>query len=55
MAIGYAECPLCEYYGPHTRDADGMYECSMCNTSWGTGEPGFRDGSSWLPQPPPIR
>jgi hypothetical protein len=32
-----AECPVCEYDGPHYPDGTGMFTCVLCNTSFGTG------------------
>lgn len=54
MTVGFAECPLCEHYGPHQRDSTGLFMCSLCNTSWGV-ERVTPSGAEWLPQPPPIR
>lgn len=39
MPILNAECPICEYNGPHVQDPSNpkMFTCVLCNTSFGTG------------------
>ncbi len=39
MPVLNAECPICEYYGPHVQDPSNpkMFTCVLCNTSFGTG------------------
>lgn len=43
------ECPMCESM-VSDQDASGMYQCHVCNTSFGT-TPRQPDGSNWLPTP----
>ena len=32
-----AECPVCEYDGPHWPSSSGAFTCELCNTTFGTG------------------
>ncbi len=33
----WAECPMCENYDRHPGEPSGVLNCTICNTTWGTG------------------
>jgi hypothetical protein len=42
---GTVECPICDSFGPHSKDRWGLYTCHECGTSFGA-DAGDGDGEA---------